>query len=172
MEDFQCLGKNKLPCILMNSSLDAYKQRLSELLDDLKVNSVLHRRLEKMSEELLSLKDPGSRIFTHNTLQCKMYYSPAKGMMEWNVTSLVWLCCLAARWCLIWWDIWGYERQWRGGCRRRLRSGPLTTAAAPLKCPRHPGQEVLAATWQLVMVSVLLSTLGSWFQRTLLKLWL
>lgn len=94
MEDFQCLGKNKLPCILMNSSLDAYKQRLSELLDDLKVNSVLHRRLEKMSEELLSLKDPGSRIFTHNTLQCKMYYSPAKGMMEWNVTSLVWLCCL------------------------------------------------------------------------------
>ena len=78
----------------MNSSLDAYKQRLSELLDDLKVNSVLHRRLEKMSEELLSLKDPGSRIFTRNTLQFKMYYSPAKGMMEWNVTSLTWLCCL------------------------------------------------------------------------------
>lgn len=78
MEDFQYLGKNKLPCILMNSSLDAYKQRLSELLDALKVNPVLDRRLGKMSEELLSLKDPGSRIFTHNTLQCKMYYSPPK----------------------------------------------------------------------------------------------
>ena len=43
----------------MNSSLDVYKQRLSELLDALKVNPVLDRRLEKMSEELLSLKDPG-----------------------------------------------------------------------------------------------------------------
>lgn len=48
-----------------------------------------------------------------------------------------------------------------GGCRRRLRPGPLTTAAAPLKCPQHPGHEVLAATWRLVMVSVLLSTLRS-----------
>ena len=71
-----------MPCILMNSSLDVYKQRLSELLDALKVNPMLDRRLENMSEELLSLKDPGSRIFTHNTLQCKMYYFLAEGMME------------------------------------------------------------------------------------------
>lgn len=157
----------------MNSSLDVYKQRLSELLDALKVNPVLDRRLEKMSEELLSLKDPGSRIFTHNTLQCKMYYFPVEGMREWNVTSLI---CSALWSCQVVSYLMGHLRLWKamggGGFRRRLRPGPLTTAAAPLKCPQHPGHEVLAATWRLVMVSVLLSTLRSWFQRALLKLWL
>ena len=112
----------------MNSSLDLYKQRLSELLDALKVNPVLDRRLEKMSEELLSLKDPGSRIFTHNTLQCKMYYFPVEGMREWNVTSLI---CSALWSCQVVSYLMGHLRLWKA----EAETGPPHNSCSSFEMP-------------------------------------
>lgn len=62
------------------------------VIDAVKVYPVLDGRLEKMSEDLTQ-RSYGSRTFTCNSLQFKTVYSPAKRMMEWNVTSFMWRCC-------------------------------------------------------------------------------
>lgn len=62
------------------------------VIDALKVYPVLDGRLEKTSEDLTQ-RSYGSRTFTCNSLQFKTVYSPAKRMMEWNVTSFMWRCC-------------------------------------------------------------------------------
>lgn len=48
----------------------------------------------------------------------------------------------------------------KGAGNMGVGAGPLVNSSVPLKWRWHPGQEVLAARWQLVMFSVLLSTFG------------